>query len=109
VNFITSKRLFDLLVAPLVTFLPKAVTGHNSNYRSHKFSAFHHVLLTVFAQLTHTESSTALISELNDTTLAGRERNLRQLIGFDFIDLDRLINLNQSSFSRVNENRSYRL
>lgn len=108
-NFTTSKRLFDLLVAPLVSFLPKLVSGHNADYRTHKFSGFHHVLLTVFAQLTHTESANALITELNDTTLAGRERNLRQLIGFDFWDVDRPVSLNQSSFSRANQQRNYRL
>lgn len=89
--------------------MPKAVTGHNADYRSHKFSAFHHVLLTVFAQLTHTESANALIAELNDMTLVGRERNLRQLIGFDFVDIGRPVSLHQSSFSRANENRTYRL
>jgi hypothetical protein len=34
---------------------------------------------------------------------------LRQLIGFDFVDLDRPVSLHQFSFSRANENRTYRL
>ena len=108
-DFTTSKHLFDLLVAPLMRFLPQAALAHSADYRTHKFSATHHVLLTIFAQLTHIESANELVDELNDLGCKGQPRHLRQLIGFDFKDIDRPVQLNQSSFSRANQNRSYRL
>lgn len=108
-DFTTSKRLFDLLVAPLMSFLPQAVLTHNADYCTHKFYAIQHVLLTIFAQLTNTESANQLLDELNEVADTQRPRNLRELIGFNFIDVDRPVQLHQSSFSRANHNRSYRL
>lgn len=66
-------------------------------------------LLTIFAQLTHTESANELVAELNDLGGQGQARNLRSLIGFNFIDVNRPVQLNQSSFSYANQHRSYRL
>lgn len=101
-----SCRLFHLLCVPLLAFLPQAVKSHNANYRSHKLTAQHHLLLSIFAQLSGTASSLALIEELNDLeTTAG----LRQMIGFEFNELAEPLTLNQSSFSRANANRSHRL
>jgi hypothetical protein len=101
-----SVRLFHLLAAPLLAFLPQAIQSHNSNYRSHKFNAHHHLLLSIFAQLSGTASSIALVEELNDQH---SQANLRQIIGFEIDELGEPITLNQSSFSRANASRSYRL
>jgi hypothetical protein len=108
-DFTTAKHLFELLVAPLMSFLQEAALTHKADYRTHKFSATQHVLLTIFAQLTHTESANELVDELNDLACQGQARNLRSLIGFNFSDVDGPVQLNQSSFSRANQNRSYRL
>jgi hypothetical protein len=101
-----SVRLFHLLAAPLLAFLPQAIQTHNSNYRSHKFNAHHHLLLSVFAQLSGTASSIALLEELNEVE---GHSDLRQMIGFEFDEFGQPITLNQSSFSRANTSRSYRL
>lgn len=85
-DFTTLPRRFSLLCQPLVGLLDQAVESHNADYRTHKFSAKNHVLLTIFAQLVKAESSHALIEELNDLDSAHLERNLRQLIGFDKTD-----------------------
>lgn len=108
-DFTTSKRLFDLLVAPLRSFVQEAALVHNADYRTYKFSATQHVLLTIFAQLTHTQSANELVAELNDLGGQGQACNLRSLIGFNFIDVNRPVQLNQSSFSYANQHRSYRL
>lgn len=99
-------RLFHLLAAPLLAFLPQAIESHNSNYRSHKFKAHHHLLLSVFAQLSGAASSIALIEELNEVD---PHSNLRQMIGFEFDEFGQPSTLNQSSLSRANTSRSYRL
>jgi hypothetical protein len=101
-----SQRLFHLLAAPLLAFLPQAIQSHNSNYRSHKFNAHHHLLLSVFAQLSGAASSIALLEELNE--LDG-QTDLRQMIGFETDEFGQPITLNQSSFSRANTSRSHRL
>lgn len=107
-DFTNSKRLFDLLVAPLMSFLQLAALTHNADYRTLKFSATQHVLLTIFTQLTHTESANELVDELNDLGCQGQARNLHNLIGFNFIDVNRPVQFNQPSFSRANQHRSYR-
>src|SRR4051812_23792209 len=104
-----SVRLFHLLAAPLLAFLPQAIQSHNSNYRSHKFNAQHHLLLSIFAQLTGAASSIALVEELNDLETPQNEVSLRQMIGFETAELGEPITLNQSSLSRANRSRSYRL
>ena len=108
-NFTTSKRLFDLLCGPLLAFLPQTIGHHRADWRSHKFKATHHVLLSLFAQLTRCESTNALVEELNDLSCEGRERNLREMIGFNQLEFGQPITLNQSSLSRANATRSYRL
>jgi hypothetical protein len=108
-DFTSSPRLFHLLVAPLLALLPKAVVTHRSDWRCHKFTATHHVLLSLFAQLAHVPSANALLEELNEMDGAGHERNLRELVGFNRLEWDEPVSLNQSSFSRANANRSYRL
>ena len=55
------------------------------------------------------KSANALLEELNDTTGPAQARNLRQMIGFDYLDRAGPVTLNQSNFSRANKNRSYRL
>ena len=59
-----SVRLFHLLAAPLLAFLPQAIQSHNASYRSHKFNAHHHLLLSIFAQLSGAASSIALLKNL---------------------------------------------
>ncbi len=108
-DFTTSPRFFHLLVAPLLSLLPQAITGQRADWRCHKFTATHHVLLSLFAHLAHVPSGNALLEELNDLDGAGHERNLRELVGFDGLEWGQPISLNQSSFSRANANRSYRL
>lgn len=109
-DFTTLPRRFSLLCQPLVGLLDQAVESHNADYRTHKFSAKNHVLLTIFAQLVKAESSHALIEELNDLDSAHLERNLRQLIGFDKTDYwGQPLSLAQSSLSRANAQRSWRL
>jgi hypothetical protein len=108
-HFNISWRRFHLLCAPLTTFLQEACLTHNADYRTHKFGAWQHLLLTIFAQLDHSESANALVEELNDLECAGRERNLREMIGFNQLEFGQPVSLNQSSFSRANRERSYRL
>lgn len=108
-NFTTSKRLFEMLLLPLVALLAKAVPSHNTDSRCHKFNTQHHFYLAIFAQLTKAESSIALLEELNDTECTNQQRNLRQLIGFNALKFGQGVTLNQSSFSRANANRSYRV
>ena len=108
-DFTSSPKLFHLVLAPLLAVLPKAVLAHRSDWRCHKFTATHHVLLSIFAHLAHVPSANALLEELNDLDSAGHERNLRELVGFDGLEWGEPVGLNQSSFSRANANRSYRL
>ena len=108
-DFTSSPKLFHLVLAPLLAVLPKAVISHRSDWRCHKFTATHHVLLSIFAHLAHVLSANALLEELNDLDGAGHERNLRQLVGFDAVEWGEPVGLNGSSFSRANANRSYRL
>ena len=108
-DFTSSPRFFHLLDAPLLSLLPQAVQGQRSNWRCHKFTATHHVLLSLFAHLAHVPSANALLEELNDLDGAGHERNLRELVGFNTFELGQPLTLNQSSFSRAKANRSYRL
>jgi hypothetical protein len=93
----------------LLSFLPKAAFAHNTDYRAHKFKTSHHLLLTIFAHLVRAESANALLEELNDLDSAGRERNLRQMLGFDQLEGGEPLTLNQSSFSRANATRTWRL
>lgn len=108
-DFTSSPRFFHLLLAPLLSMLPDAVTTQRANWRCHKFTATHHVLLSLFAHLAHVPSANALLEELNDLDGVGHERNLRELVGFDAFEFGQPLTLNQSSFSRANANRSYRL
>lgn len=108
-DFTISPRQFHLLVAPLLSFLSKAVRWHRSDYRARKFKTQQHLLLTVFAHLTKTESANALVEELNDTQTTNPNRNLRSLIGFDQTEWGESVTINQSSFSRANATRSYRV
>lgn len=110
VDFTTSPTRWSLLVRPLQDLLTDAVTAHRADYRCHKFPAGVQVLLSVFAQLDHIESGRALIEELNDLTCTDHDRNLRQLVGFDGTDYwAEPLRLNQSSWSRANSQRSWRL
>ena len=108
-NFTSYTRLFQLLCAPLLTFLDEAIWTHNSDAGYHKFSSRHHLLLSLVAHFIGAKSANALLEELNDTTCVGQARNLRQMIDFDYFDRDGPVTLNQSNFSRANKNRSYRL
>ncbi len=108
-NFTTKTRLFQLLCAPLLTFLGEAIWAHNSDAGYHKFSTRHHLLLSLVAHFSGAKSSNALLEELNDLSASGQARNLREMIGFDYLEHQEPVTLNQSSFSRANQNRSYRL
>jgi hypothetical protein len=111
-NFTINPNRFQWLVAPLLTILDAAIDGHKSDWHCRKFSARTHLLLSLYAQLSHAPSANALLEELNDTGLAPQSaRNLRQMLAFDGLDPHTLqpITLNQSSFSRANAHRSWRL
>ena len=87
--------------------LPKQVQQHKSDYRVHKFKTAQHFLLSIYAQLTQAASGNSLIEALNDWTNYDQPNNLRRLIGFEGQDCGELLSLNQSSFSRANNTRSY--
>ena len=108
-DFTITPRQFHLLVAPLLSFLPQAVIWHRSDYRAHKFKTQPHLLLTIFAHLTKAESANALVEELNDFSQPTQATNLRQLIGFNQTEWGEPVTINQSSLSRANANRSYRV
>jgi len=108
-DFTIIPRQFHLLIAPLLSFLPQAVIWHRSDYRAHKFKTQPHLLLTIFAHLTKAESANALVEELNDFSQPSQATNLRQLIGFNQSEWGESVTLNQSSFSRANASRSYRV
>ena len=110
-NFTIKARRFQLICAPLLVFLNAAIEGQRSDWHTRKFSARQHLLLTLYAHFVQAPSANALLEELNDVVSLNRERDLRQMLGFDQLEAEtnqpRL--LNQSSFSRANANRSYRL
>jgi len=108
-DFTITPRQFQLLVAPLLSFLPHSVIWHRSDYRAHKFKTQPHLLLTIFAHLTKAESANALVEELNDISQPSQATNLRQLIGFNQSEWGESVTINQSSFSRANASRSYRV
>jgi len=108
-DFTITPCQFHLLVAPLLSFLSKAARWHRSDYRARKFKTQQHLLLTVFAHLTKAESANALVEELNDNQTTNLNRNLRSLIGFDQTEWGESVTINQSSFSRANATRSYRV
>lgn len=110
-NFTINPRRFQLLCAPLLTFLNAAILGQRSDWHTRKFSARQHLLLTLFAHFVHAPSANALLEELNEVAGPNRERNLRQMLGFEGLEVgtDQPLLLNQSSFSRANAHRSYRL
>ena len=102
-NFTIKARRFQLLCAPLLTFLDAATFAHRSDWHTRKFSARQHLLLTIFAHFVQAPSANALIEELNEVAGPNRERNLRQMLGFDQLEIttDQPLLLNQSSFSRL--------
>lgn len=110
-NFNINLSRFQLLVGPSLTLLEAAIPAHDSDYHCRKFSSHTHVLLTLFAQLAGVESANAIVEELNDLGHSPHERNLHEVVGFDFEDAvtQQPVTLNQSSFSRANRERSYRL
>jgi hypothetical protein len=105
----TSTRFFHLLIAPLEPILPKAIREYDTDYGIHKFGTVHHVQLSIFGQLEQIKSGRALVEELNDLDGVGHERNLREMIGFDEVEFGQPVTLNQSSFSRANQERDYRV
>ncbi len=102
-----SLRFFHLLVAPVMRLLPKQVELHKSDYRCHKFKTAQHFMLSIYAQLTQAASGNSLVEALNDWTNCDQANNLRRLIGFEGQDCGEELSLNQSSFSRANNMRSY--
>jgi hypothetical protein len=108
-DFNTKARFFHKLCAPVLVFLPQAIGKYHADYRCHKFKALPHFLLTIFAQLEKIESANALLEELNDPTSTGTDRDLRAMVNFDRLEWGEPLQLNQSSFSRANKTRSYRL
>ena len=115
-DFTTSPTRWSLLIRPLTDLLGcgdgcgDAVTAHRADWRCHKFPAATQVLLSVVAQLDQTQSGRALIEELNDLDCQTHARNLRQMVAFDGTDYwGQPLTLNQSSWSRANTERSWRL
>lgn len=110
-NCTISPKLFHLLLAPVRSLLQTATVKHQSNWHLRKFSAYTHFGLSLYAQFAKVESANALLEELNDLAPATPASSLRQLLDFDWIDpyTGGAVQLNQSSFSRANTKRSYRL
>src|ERR1700694_1738987 len=111
-NFTLNPHRFHLLVAPLLTILDTAIYAHNSDWHCRKFPARTHLLLSLYAQFSHAPSANALMEELNDVGVTSqRERKLRQILAFEQLDPEskQPLTLNQSSFSRANQKRSWRL
>lgn len=109
-DFTTSANRWQLLIRPLTQLLQTAVTTHRADWRCHKFPAKVQVLLSVVAQLDRCESGRALIEELNDRDCHGHDRQLRQMVDFDGTDYwGQPLSINQSSWSRANSSRSWRL
>ena len=67
------------------------------------------MLLSIFAHLSAAPSANAVLEELNDLECQSRERNLRQMLGFDQLDFGEPVTLHQSSLSRANAHRSWRV
>lgn len=107
-DFTISKRRFHFITAPLRRLAPKFVPAEP---HCRKFSFMTHLWLSLAAQLLKIDSANTLLEELNDVTGPHAQRNLRQLVGFDFTDEQTLqpVQLNQSSFSRANQSHSYSL
>lgn len=106
---ITSTR-FALLCRPLTSLIDQAVRTHHTDFGFRKFKSKTHLLLTIYAHLMQVQSSRALMEALNDTQLEAGQPCLRQLVGFAGSDeWGKPLSLNQSNFSRANQNRSWRL
>jgi hypothetical protein len=101
---------FGLLCQPLLGLLDQAVLAHHTDFGFRKFKSKTHLLLTIYAHLMQIQSSRALIEALNDTELEEAQPGLRQLVDFDGVDgWGQPLALDQSNFSRANQNRSWRL
>ena len=109
-DFTTSANRWQWLTRPLNQLLQTAVTTHRADWRCHKFPAKVQVLLSVVAQLDRCESGRALIEELNDLDCQNHDRQLRQMVDFDGTDYwGQPLSINQSTWSRANATRSWRL
>ena len=109
-DFTTSANRWQLFIRPLQDLLDGAVVSHRADWRCHKFPAHVQVLLSVVAQLEPCPSGRALIEELNDLDPANHHPNLRQMVDFDGLDYwGQALTINQSSWSRANTARSWRL
>jgi hypothetical protein len=100
-NSTINLRRFQLLVAPVLAHLEAAIWTHRSNWHLRKFPARTHFLLSLYAHCTHALSANALLEELNDLgAVPQRERNLRQMLDFDELDLhtNQPITLNNLAF-----------
>jgi len=106
----TSRR-FQLICAPLRAILPKLIAPLKNERHCRKFGAKTHLLLSLYAQILHISSANLLLAELNDLGSPQSGRNLRQMVGFDFVDKEtsQPVQLNQSSFSRANLSHPYTL
>lgn len=101
---------FALLCQPLLSLIDQAARSHNTDFGFRKFKTKTHLLLTIYAHLTQVPSSRALIEALNDTQLETGQPSLGQLVDFEGTDeWGKPLSLNQSNFSRANQNRSWRL
>jgi hypothetical protein len=89
--------------------LPSVVQQHKSDYRVHKFKTAQHFMLSIYAHLTQATSGNSLVESLNDWTNCDQPNNLRRLIGFEGQIAGEELSLNQSSFSRANNTRSYQV
>jgi len=80
-NFTSYTRLFQLLCAPLLTFLDEAIWTHNSDAGYHKFSSRHHLLLSLVAHFVGAKSANALLDFLDDMnqTEVGTDSRIHEL------------------------------
>lgn len=111
----TSLTRFEQFLSPLtkVVDLDKLAITHNTDVRCRKFSTLQHLKLSIFAQLDkeNCPSTRAIIEQINDPA---DPKRLRELVGFPAtneyeLKPDEPFSLHQSSLSRANSERSYRV
>jgi hypothetical protein len=61
---IINPHRFQLVVAPILAILDAAIWTHHSDWHCRKFSARTHLLLSLYAQLSHAPSANTLLDEL---------------------------------------------
>jgi hypothetical protein len=115
VHCTTSITRFEQFLSPLskAVDLEKLALTHNTDARCRKFSTLQHLKLSLFAHLDkeNCPSTRAIIEQINDPN---DPKRLRHLLGFPATNEYELkpnepFSLNQSSLSRANSERNYRV